>query len=112
MSDLNKNDRSGLGSMSKMKTITQRLDELKSEGYTEDFQFVDGHLTAGDSKFSAEQVEIVNEFRFEGPSNPDDMSILYQIKAEDGTKGSIVDGYGPSANAELAQFLMKADDKS
>ncbi|GAA5038348.1 hypothetical protein GCM10011506_34630 [Marivirga lumbricoides] len=109
MSDLDKNSKSGLASMSKMKTITQRLEELKSEGYTEDFEFVNGKLTSDNSKFSAGQVEIVNEFRFEGASNPDDLSILYQIKAEDGTKGTIVDGYGPSANAELAQFLMEVE---
>lgn len=112
MSDLEKNERSGLGSMSKMKTISQRLDELKSDGYTEDFTFSDDKLKSDNNEFSADEIEIVNEFRFEGPSNPDDLSILYQIKTSDGTKGRIVDGYGPTANAELAQFLMKADDKS
>lgn len=109
MSDSDKNAKSGLGSMSKMKTVTQRLDELKADGYTENFTFSEGKLRTDNKQFSADEIEIIKEYRFEGASNPDDMSILYQIKANDGTKGRIVDGYGPSANAELAQFLMKVE---
>ncbi|MBK6265390.1 hypothetical protein JKA74_10110 [Marivirga sp. S37H4] len=94
-----------------MKTISQRLEEIKSDGYTVDFQFdeSEGVLKSDSNQYTADKIEIVNEFRFEGPSNPDDMSILYLIQTNDGTKGSIVDGYGISGSPELAEFLMKAD---
>ncbi|GAB3333511.1 hypothetical protein GCM10027429_14190 [Marivirga atlantica] len=95
--------------MEAMKTVSQKIEELKNTGYKEDFYFEDGKLKAGGSAYGASEVEIEKEFRFEGKSNPDDLSIVYQIAAKDGTKGTIVDGFGPTANQELAQFLLKAD---
>ena len=94
-----------------MKTLSMRMEELKEAGYTTDFIFVNGKLRGNEKDYEAADIEVVKEFRFEGPSNPDDMSILYQLKANDGTKGSVVDGYGVSANPELSQFLMKAENK-
>ncbi len=95
--------------MNEMKTISQRIKELKSEGYTEDFYFEDGTLNSENSRFKAADIEKIVEFRFEGKSNPDDLSILYQIITLDGTKGTIVDGFGPTGDPELAQFLLKAE---
>jgi len=95
--------------MEAMKTVSQKVEELKNTGYKEDFYFENGKLKVGGSAYTAEEVKIEKEFRFEGKSNPDDLSIVYQIATKDGTKGTIVDGFGPSANQELAQFLLKAD---
>lgn len=94
-----------------MKTISQRLEEIKSDGYVVDFQFdaSESVLKSNSNQYTSDKIEIVNEFRFEGPSNPDDMSILYLIETNDGTKGSIVDGYGISGSPELTEFLMKAE---
>ncbi len=94
-----------------MTTISQRLEEIKSDGYTIDFRFDDneGVLKSENNQYKPEEIEIVNKFRFEGPSDPDDLSILYLIETNDGAKGSIVDGYGISGSPELAQFLMKAE---
>ncbi len=95
--------------MEAMQTVSQKIEELKNAGYKADFIFSDNGLSANNKTFSASDITIEKEFRFEGKSNPDDLSIIYQIKAADGTKGTIVDGFGPTANAELAQFLIKAD---
>ena len=95
--------------MSTMNTVSDKVEALKKEGYTEDFFFEDGQLKSESASFEADEVEIEKEFRFEGKSNPDDLSILYQIKTKDGTKGTIVDGFGPTANDALAQFLLKAE---
>lgn len=95
--------------MEPMNTISQKIKELKSKGYTEDFYFEDGMLQSEDGKFKPEDIENITEHRYEGKSNPDDMSILYQITTKDGTKGTIVDGFGPTGHAELSQFLIKAE---
>ena len=55
-------------------------------------------LTAG-------EVTIVEHHRFEGVSDPDDMSVLYAIEAKDGTRGTIADAFGPQANPDLGAFL-------
>jgi hypothetical protein len=52
---------------------------------------------------------VVNYFRFEGPSNPDDMSILYAIEANDGVKGTLVDAYGTYASPEVNQFILEVE---
>ena len=39
-------------------------------------------------------------YRFEGESNPDDMSILYAIEANDGISGTISSAYGTYADAD------------
>ncbi len=39
-------------------------------------------------------MEVVEFYRFEGASNPDDNSILYAIETSDGLKGLLVDAYG------------------
>ncbi len=95
--------------MNEMKSISQRIKELKSDGFTEDFYFESGTLNSDNNKFKPEDIEDIVEYRFEGKSNPDDLSILYQITTSDGTKGTIVDGFGPTGDPDLAQFLLKAE---
>ncbi len=95
--------------MSEMKTISQKVDELKSKGFTEDFYFKEGTLNSDNNKFKSDDIKDIVEYRFEGKSNPDDLSILYQITTSDGTKGTIVDGFGPTGDPDLAQFLLKAE---
>lgn len=95
--------------MEPMKTLSQKIDALKEEGYTENFSFQKGKLSNQDRLFSASDISEVKEYRFEGKSNPDDLSILYQITTKSGLKGTISDGFGPSANPELSQFILKAE---
>jgi len=95
--------------MEAMNTVSQKVETLKKAGYTEDFYFEKGLLKTEKKSFESATITIENEFRFEGKSNPDDLSIVYQIKANDGTKGTIVDGFGPSANEELTKFLLEAE---
>lgn len=95
--------------MEAMNTVSEKIQELKNKGYTENFFFEKNQLKTDKSSFSAEEVKIEEEYRFEGKSNPDDLSILYQLTTNDGTKGTIVDGFGPTANADLAAFLLQAE---
>ena len=59
--------------------LTEKLAELEKEGYEADFKLQDGKLALvdGDKSFSANELTIKEDFRFEGESNPDDLSILY-----------------------------------
>ena len=53
----------------------------------------------------AENLAIVEHYRFEGASDPDDMSIVYALESSDGTRGTIADAYGVYANPQLAEFF-------
>ena len=57
--------------------------------------------------FRPEELTIVEHHRFEGASDPDDLSIVYGIESQDGTRGVLVDAYGIYANPELSGFLKK-----
>jgi hypothetical protein len=96
--------------MTSMTTVEKKL---KSQGYTHDFNVQDGRLTTMDNDsartFDPEETTIVDYFRFEGESNPDDASILYAIETADGTKGTISSAYGAYANEDVDQFILKVE---
>jgi hypothetical protein len=95
--------------MDPMKTVAQKINELKQKGYTEDFFFENGRLKTDSDSFSQDDIKEIKEYRFEGKSNPDDLSILYQITTTSGKKGTIADGFGPNANQELTEFILQAE---
>jgi len=85
---------------------------MKSEGYKEDFQVNDKILmTTFDSEksFTPDEVSIVSFYRFEGVSDPGDNTILYVIETNDGTKGTLVDGYGAYADENVAKFIVEVE---
>jgi hypothetical protein len=48
---------------------------------------------------------LLNIIDFEGVSDPDDLSVLYAIEAQDGTRGVVADAFCPYANPDLGAFL-------
>lgn len=93
-----------------MVNVTNRLFK---DGYKTDFKVTDeGKLTTMDSKetFGPDQVRIVDHYRFEGQSNPDDMSILYALETTTGLKGTISNSYGPYADENVDTFLKQVED--
>jgi len=85
---------------------------LNEEGFTKDFRVTEGRLCNydDDKTYSPEEVKIIDFFRFEGESNPDDMAILYAIECNDGTKGTISNSYGPLADSDIDAFLVQVED--
>jgi hypothetical protein len=57
--------------------------------------------------FRAEELTIVEHHRFEGSSDPDDLSVCYALETQDGTRGILVDAYGVYANPEVSEFLTR-----
>lgn len=94
-------------SMPYMKSLASCLSKMVSEGYTEDFKVTDTGLEAiqHHSQYLPNQIEVVNFFRFEGESDPDDNAILYLIETKDGTKGTLVDAYGIYNDPKVSSFM-------
>ncbi len=88
---------------------------LRQEGFKADFTVANGQLTTihhdgGRPKaWRAEDVRVVDFYRFEGESNPDDMAILYALECVDGTKGTISNSYGPMADTDVDAFLVEVE---
>ncbi len=96
------------------RTLVNVEQKLTKDGFTKDFNVVEGRLqTIGNESnksYAADEVTIVDFYRFEGESNPDDTSILYAIEANDGVRGTISNAYGTYADADTDDFLKQVDD--
>ncbi|MBL7697975.1 MAG: hypothetical protein JNK79_07445 [Chitinophagaceae bacterium] len=94
-----------------LKSLQACLAKMIAEGYTDDFKATDDGLKSlrTEKMYAPEEVNIVNFYRFEGVSDPDDMSILYVIETNDGLKGTLVDAYGAYASPEVNEFILAVE---
>jgi len=92
------------------------IEDLRAEGFTHHMIYQDGAMFVDQvnpsEAYRADQVKIKNSYRFEGLSNPGDMSIAYALQTVDGFRGSIVVAYGPNGNLEAAEFFKKVEENS
>jgi hypothetical protein len=88
-------------------SLDAAIQELKKRGFTANFEFLDRAFRDVDSgrTFKAEDLTIMEHYRFEGASDPDDMSVVYAVESDDGTRGIIADAFGTYANPQLGGFL-------
>jgi hypothetical protein len=88
-------------------TLAGRMDELTLRGFTEHFMLRDGRLraVANGKTFAADQVTILEFHRFEGVSDPDDMSIVYAIETRSGLRGTLADAFGVYSDPLLSAFM-------
>jgi hypothetical protein len=98
----------------KFSTLADALKSLQERGFTDTFVArEDGlHAEHWGRMITPAEVTIVEYHRFEGETNPDDMSVVYGIECSDGLKGTIIDAYGAYANPLLSDFLRKVPIKN
>lgn len=80
-----------------MDTLSQKMEQLRSKGYTEDFNLQKDCLECRAHNFKLFHDEfIIDEvYRFEGESNPSDEATLYAISSlKNNIKGILVNGGG------------------
>lgn len=89
-----------------------KIKALKDVGYDQEYQITPEGLENLESGtvFQPDQIKIMDHFRYEGISDPEDMAILYTIVANSGEKGTIIDAFGTYGNEELMNFIKKVDD--
>lgn len=95
-----------------MNTITAILAKAVKQGYTENFSVNKKGMVAssGEKVYGPSDVRINNFYRFEGESNPGDMSILYVMETTDGLKGTLIDAYGTYADGDVNAFITSVED--
>lgn len=91
-------------------TLTDAINRLRQQGYTEDFNLKNYGIDCrmGEFQLHPDEFEIDKLFRFYGPSDVDDESILYAISSEKyGLKGLLVNGFGVSSDAITQEMIDK-----
>jgi len=88
---------------------TDYIKKYQNEGYITNYLFDGKYLVDSETKvvYDPKDVFIVAHHRYEGMSDPDDMSILYIIETKDKKKGTHLLGYGPTADLEEAEFFKE-----
>ena len=95
-----------------MKSLSSCLNKMISDGYDQDFKVSERGLEAlqKGTVYQAEQIKVINFFRFEGMSDPDDNAILYVLETDDGVKGTLIDGYGIYDDAGISKFMKDVEN--
>ena len=90
-------------------TLMEAINTLQKRGYTHNFSIdEDGRMVEGSHRFFHPSQVVLHEFhRFEGMTNPSDMSILYVVETDSGLKGTIVDSYGVNGTDYVSAFMNK-----
>jgi hypothetical protein len=78
-------------------TVIDALQDLKKRGYTHEFEVQGKNLRCITENVELNPAEctVDKAYRFEGHSNPSDMSVVYAISSKNGDhKGVLVSAYG------------------
>ena len=95
-----------------MTDMQKCLNKLETQGYTDQFKVEKKllqSLTESKKKYKAKDVKAANFYRFEGITDPGDMSILYAIETCDGRRGTLIDAYGLYSDEETGAFMQDVD---
>ncbi len=89
--------------MKNYETLVDATNDLLQRGYTANLSFEDGTDNIQDKSqniaLCADDFEVDEFYRFEGASNPADMSIVYAVSSPKyNLKGILVNAYGTYAN--------------
>ena len=100
-------------------TVTEALQWLVADGYSADFQLVEGWLRHGADGPACAVTDAVVErmYRFEGDSDPGDEMVVFGIYDPVGEqRGTLVSAFGSAADPEVLEHLSylaaKVDHRS
>jgi hypothetical protein len=83
------------------------IERLRDKGFDLDFSPVEGGLKSSRTGeiVAPEDARILYSYRFEGATNPGDEAVVYGIETKGGSRGVLIDAFGPYASRELAAFI-------
>jgi hypothetical protein len=90
--------------------LVEATNDLMKRGYTENLSLEGDTVDDKEKKIkmTADDFEIDEFYRFEGASNPDDMSIIYAVNSSKyQLKGVLVNAFGTYANNSESAILAK-----
>lgn len=84
-------------------TLSEVIERLKQEGYTEDFNLPQ---PCAEFRDNPEQFVIEKTFRFDNQSDPDDQCVLYAVCCQKrNIKGILLNSFGIYADAAVTHII-------
>ena len=96
--------------MDAFNTLSETMETLRKEGYTEDFNLKENYLDCQGGKYQImhHEFEIDRFFRFEGETDPADESILYAVSSHKyNLKGVLVNAFGIYSDPIADEMIKK-----
>lgn len=90
--------------------LPEAIEALRKQGYTEDFNLATDCVHCYDAtlRLYPDEFDIDKVFRFFGPSDPDDESILYAISSKKlSVKGILINAFGINADPLTEEMVHK-----
>lgn len=90
-------------------TLSAATQSLKARGYNyefsvdEAFMLIDAHDPA--LRYGPHEIHVDEFQRFEGPSDPADMTVIYALATPSGQKGILIDAFGPNSDEQIDGFV-------
>lgn len=88
-------------------TVVEAINQLREKGYTEDFNLEDNCIVCQNGKFTHEEFDVEEVYRYEGMSDPGDEATVYGVASNSGLKGVLVIGNASEVDARAASILRK-----
>ena len=90
-------------------TLTEALEAVRKQGFTLDYNLKKDCLKCQQNAIELRPADfdIVDVYRFEGMTDPADSTVLYTIESNTGQRGTLVDAYGPYADAITPEMAEK-----
>lgn len=93
-------------------TMVEALNDLAGRGYSGNLKLREHYLEDEERKLMLypEHFKVVESYRFEGMSDPEDNSVIYAIESLDGSfKGVLVNAYGAYAERASSDMIRKLE---
>lgn len=95
-----------------MQTLSACTKMLEESGFNTPFLMLEEGIKSisSDRIYKPQQIKIVNFYRFEGNSDPEDNAIMYALEAVSGEKGLLIDAYGSEGDIKISNFIVQVED--
>ncbi len=92
-----------------MDTLSETIAVLDARGWTFQFEVEEGLIQCVHCGFAARPSEytVDHTYRFEGPSDPGDESILFALTSPCGHRGTLATAFGPDVPPETAEAIRQ-----
>jgi hypothetical protein len=83
------------------------LTALQRRGFADELVVRHGRVWVAGTRRTFRPADLIirDYYRFEGASDPDDMSVIYAIEARDGTRGTLTDAFGAYADPAVGAVV-------
>lgn len=89
-------------------TMAEAVADLKKQGYEDELTLTENGLSNSAGPLDPSKFTIDSFHRFEGPSDPADMSIVYAVSCEEfGIRGLLIGDYGANAQDFIHKMVKR-----